>query len=160
MVRPLSRVDTNIRPPVGGSNKGCSRYAAHFPPAFRPPPRAAPRRGACRPPAPLACGPCAPAAHRHPLRPIKEKGCPHAVWAVLVRQGLPAKSPCPMEIHQKGCLASEARQAVGTAPVVKVAPQWCMWSKRQRCPHVPRRAGLSTGSVGMPLMHWSFEARR
>ena len=57
-----------------------------------------------------------------------------------------------MEIHQKGCPASEARQAVGTAPVVKVAPQWCMWSTRQRCPHVPRRAGLSTGSKSRTVL--------
>ena len=34
---------------------------------------------------------------------------------------------------KNGCLASAARQAEGGTLVVKVAPQWCMWSSRAFC---------------------------
>lgn len=55
--------------------------------------------------------------------------------AAIVGSARQARIACeiffPLEVLPKGCLASEARQANGKAPVVKVAPQWCMWSTLQ-----------------------------
>ena len=68
------------------------------------------------------------------------------------RQGLPAKSP-PRLVLFKGALASEARQAEGEVAVVKVAPTRVHVVNAWRCPHVPRRAGLSTASTGMTVAH-------
>ena len=82
VVRPLSQVDTNIRPPGGGSNRGVAALRLTFPPAYGP------RLGRSStwgvpPPDPLGCAPCAPFGARAPAvgRP-KGKGwgavgCPH-----------------------------------------------------------------------------------
>ena len=95
-------------PPEGGEFDPPTpilRWAARCACGLRPAPRALLRVGR--------------AAPRPPgLRPLRPRG-----------RGLPAF------VFSNGCLASEARQAVGGAPVVKVAPQWV---------HVRQRAALST----------------
>lgn len=59
----------------------------------------------------------------------------------------------PRLVLFKGLLASEARQAEGEAAVAKVAPTRVHVVNAWRCPHVPRRAGLSTASTGMTVAH-------
>ena len=149
MVRPLSRVDTNIRPPVGGSNKGCSRYAAHFPPAFRPPPRAAPRRGKI-PPAPLgrACPP--PAWPERPTRlppPIcRPEGKGKRSAQAEGRRAVRASG----EISKSWAVRSAAGGSGGRAPrcsggvVNRVEPVGGQWSTRSVVHAVHGRPRLST----------------
>ena len=110
VVRPLSRVGTNIRPPGGGSNRGVAALRLTFPPAYGPRLGRSSTGGAAPPRPPKAAPPVRPSAHG-PLPLVAQRGGPgrgglsplsrRRLGATLVRQGLPAKSPPPPWIFEK-----------------------------------------------------------
>ena len=89
------------------------------------------------------------------LGSLQPPGCPHEPAGDCGQHSAAkiAGEISPRLVLFKGLLASEARQAVGEAAVVKVAPTRVHVVNAWRCPHVPRRAGLSTASTGMTVVH-------
>ena len=148
VVRPLSRVGTNIRPPGGGSNRGVAALRLTFPPAYGPRLGRSSTGGAAPPRPPRAAPPVRPSAHG-PLPLVAQRGGPGrgglsplsaAIGGNTRRARIAREIPLPLGFLKNGCLASEARQAEGGTPVVKVAPQWVHVVKLgvlRACPHVP-----------------------
>ena len=81
VVRPLSRVGTNIRPPGGGSNRGVAALRLTFPPAYGPRLGRSSTGGAAPPRPPRAAPPVRPSAHG-PLLPANQWGKSGARWVV------------------------------------------------------------------------------
>ena len=82
---------------------------------------------------------------------LSQSSLPHSLRQSLQRdKDRGDKSPGVLLV---GYSASAARQAVGEAAVVKVAPTRVHEVNARRCPYVPRRAGLSTASTSRAVVH-------
>ena len=154
VVRPLSRVGTNIRPPGGGSNRGVAALRLTFPPAYGPRLGRSSTGGAAPPRPPRAAPPVRPSAHG-PLPLVGQGGGPgrgglsplsrRRLGATLVRQGLPAKSPPPPWIFEKRLFGKRSASGRRRNPCGQGGAAVGACASTRSVVHMcPRRASLSS----------------